>query len=62
VNLSAGLQVNDNARVGLYINNLLNDEIVTYKRSRYRGGWSLGNQYYYYGDERTVSVRFDFDF
>lgn len=62
VSLSANMQVNDNARVGIYIDNLLDEEIITYKRSRYRGGWSLGNHYYYYGDERNISVRFDFDF
>jgi outer membrane receptor protein involved in Fe transport len=62
VSLSANVQVNDNARVGVYVDNLLDEEIITYKRSRYRGGWSLGNHYYYYGAERNVSVRFDFDF
>lgn len=62
LNLSGSLQVTDNARVGIYINNLANEEIVTYKRSRYRGGWSLGNHYYYYGDERNISIRFDFEF
>jgi len=62
VALSGNLQVNDNARVGIYINNLLDEEIITYKRSRYRGGWALGNHYYFYGDERNISVRFDFDF
>lgn len=62
VNLNGSVRVNDNARVGIYINNLLDEEIITYKRSRYRGGWSLGNHYYYYGAERNVSVRFDFDF
>jgi len=62
VSLSTNLQVNDNARVGIYINNLLNEEIITYKRSRYRTTDGYSNQYYYYGDERNVSVRFDFDF
>lgn len=62
LNLSGSINVNDNARVGLYITNVLNDEIITYKRSRYRSSWPLGDQYYYYGDERTVSVRFDFNF
>jgi outer membrane receptor protein involved in Fe transport len=62
LNLSGSLQVNDNARVGLYINNVLNEEIITYKRSRYRSDWPLGELYYYYGEERTIAVRFDFDF
>lgn len=62
VNLSGNINLNENARLGLYIENLMNDEIITYKRSRYRGGWSLGDQYHYYGNERTVSVRLDFNF
>lgn len=62
LNLSGNLLVNDNARVGIYINNVLNDEIITYKRSRYRFEWSLGDLYYYYGAERNVSLRVDFNF
>ena len=62
VTLAANMLVNDSTRVGVYINNLLNEEIITYKRSRYRGSSPLGNQYYYYGTERAVSVRFDFNF
>ena len=62
MNLSGNLVINDNARVGVYINNLLNEEIIEYKRSRYRGDYSTGTQYYFYGDERTVSVRLDFNF
>jgi outer membrane receptor protein involved in Fe transport len=62
VNLSANMMVNDNARVGIYINNLLDEEIITYKRSRYRTLAGYSNQYVYYGDERNVSVRFDFEF
>lgn len=62
LNLSGSLRVNDNARLGLYINNVLNEEIIEYKRSRYRSDWPLGDQYYYYGEERSVAVRFDFDF
>ena len=62
VNLSGNLQVTDNARVGIYINNLLDEEIIENRYSRYRseGGWV--QQYNYYGAERNVSVRFDFDF
>lgn len=62
VNLMGSIQVNDNARVGIYINNLLDEEIITYKRSRYRTTAGYSNQYYFYGDERNVSVRFDFNF
>jgi outer membrane receptor protein involved in Fe transport len=62
VGLSGSLEVTENARVGLYVNNLLNEEIITYKRSRYRDNWPLGNQYYYYGEERSISLRVDFNF
>ena len=62
VNLSANMWVNDNARVGVYVNNVLDEEIITYARSRYRSlaGWS--NRYVYYAPERNVTVRFDFEF
>ena len=61
-NLSGSIQVNENVRLGLYVENLFNEEVILYKRSRYRGDWSTGAQYYFYGDERTVSVRLDFNF
>jgi len=62
VNLSGNIQVNDNSRVGIYINNLLDEEIITYKRSRYRTTAGYSDQDHFYGDEINVSVRFDFDF
>jgi outer membrane receptor protein involved in Fe transport len=62
VNLSGNLQVTDNSRVGIYINNLLDEEIFEYRRSRYRSEAGWVQQYNYYGAERNVSVRFDFDF
>jgi hypothetical protein len=39
------MMVNDNARVGIYINNLLDEEIITYKRSRYRTLAGYSNEY-----------------
>ena len=63
LNLSGNLLVNDNARVGIYINNVLNEEIITYRVRRYHSfEWSLGDLYHYYGDERNVSLRVDFNF
>jgi outer membrane receptor protein involved in Fe transport len=60
MNLSGSLRVNDNARVSVHVDNLLDDEIITYKRGRYRG--DFGDEYYYYGIERTLSLRLDFEF
>jgi outer membrane receptor protein involved in Fe transport len=65
VSLAGNLRLTDNARVGIYINNLLDEEIFTYRSTRYHGpgddgGWN--QQSNYYGAERNVSVRFDFDF
>lgn len=62
VSVSGALQVLDNVRVGLYVNNLFNEEVILYKRSRYRGDWSTGAQNYYYGDERNFQFRIDFNF
>ena len=59
------MMVTDNVRVGLYINNLLDEEVVLYARSRSRSS-SVGNswnpQFFYYGAARNVSVRVDFNF
>jgi outer membrane receptor protein involved in Fe transport len=65
VGLAGSMMVVDNVRVGLYINNLLDEEVILYSRSRSRSS-SVGNtwnpQYVYYGAERNVSLRVDFNF
>lgn len=65
VSLSGSMMVTDNTRVGVYINNLLDEEIILYARSRSRSS-SVGNtwnpQFFYYGAARNVSVRVDFNF
>ncbi|WP_308909232.1 TonB-dependent receptor [Pseudokordiimonas caeni] len=62
VNVSGSININENVRFSLYVNNLLNTEIIEYKRSRYRSEAALGEKYFYYGAERTVSLRLDFTF
>jgi outer membrane receptor for ferrienterochelin and colicin len=62
VNLSGSLQVTENVRVSAHIDNLLDEEIITYKRGRFRDDRPLGEEYYYYGIERTASLRLDFEF
>lgn len=62
VDLSASVEATDNARVSLHINNLLNEDYTTYKRARSRGESSQAAKYYYYGRERTITLRVDFDF
>jgi outer membrane receptor protein involved in Fe transport len=61
-NLSGSLDFTEKVRLGFHIDNLLNEEIIEYKRSRYRGDSSLGDQYHYYGPERTYSLRLDVNF
>jgi outer membrane receptor protein involved in Fe transport len=62
VNLAASVQLNENVSLGLHVKNLLDDEVILYKRSRYRGDWSTGAQNYWYGDERNLSIRLDFNY
>ena len=62
VGIAGSIMVLDNVRVGLYINNLFDEEVVLYKRSRYRGDYSTGALNHYYGDARNVSVRLDFNY
>jgi len=60
INLSAGFDVNENARISLHVNNILDEKTVKYRRSRSRSGRSNLNEYY--NDERTIAVRLDFRF
>lgn len=62
VGIAGSIMVLDNVRVGLYVNNLLDEDVVLYKRSRYRGDWSTGALNHYYGDARNVSLRLDFNY
>jgi len=62
VNLSGGFDITENARFSLHVNNLLNKKYTNYKRSRYRGDYSVGALNEYYGEERSVSARLDFTF
>jgi hypothetical protein len=52
----------DNVNVSLFVNNVLNEDVILYKRSRFRDDWSTGAQSYYYGDERNLQIRLDFQY
>tara|TARA_R110002096_G_scaffold436096_2_gene667513 strand:- start:104154 stop:106520 length:2367 start_codon:yes stop_codon:yes gene_type:complete len=58
-NLAMGLNISDSATVSLHVKNLFNKEVILYKRQRYGSDWSLGPRHYYYGAERTFSLRLD---
>lgn len=60
VSIGGSMEVTDNVNVSFFVNNLLNEEVILYKRSRYRGDWSTGALNYYYGDERNFQFRVDF--
>ena len=63
VNMSAGVQVSDNGRINVHINNLLDDRIVKYRTTQTRNPdsyWAIHHEYY--APDRTVSVRMDFNF
>lgn len=62
VGIAGSIMLLDNVRVGLYVNNLLDEDVVLYKRSRYRGDYSTGALNHYYGDARNVSLRLDFNY
>ncbi|GHF13975.1 hypothetical protein GCM10017044_05080 [Kordiimonas sediminis] len=62
VNLSGSIQINENARLSLHVNNVLNTNIITYRRSRSRSDWSGNTLYETYGDQRNLAVRLDFTF
>jgi len=62
VGLAGSVMVVDSVRVGLYINNLFDEDVVLYSRSRSRSDWSGNPLHVYYGDARNFSVRVDFNF
>lgn len=62
VNLSAGMDITDNARLSLHVRNLLDNEHILYRRSRSRSDWSGNLLGVDYGADRTVTVRLDFEF
>lgn len=61
VNLSGRMQLNDSTQVSVHIDNLLNEDYITYRSARSRSS-SRQALYERYGDERGVAVRFDFRF
>jgi len=62
VGIAGSILVNDNIRVGLYVNNLFDEEVLLYARSRSRSEYSGNVLHHYYGDARNFSVRLDFNY
>ena len=62
VNLSGTLQLTDTSKLSIHVNNLLDDDIALYKRSRSRGDPSGNALWIEYARERNVVVRLDFEF
>ncbi|MDH3549037.1 MAG: TonB-dependent receptor [Gammaproteobacteria bacterium] len=63
VNLSVGLDITEDASINLHINNLLDDRILRYRRSRSRNTvsyWTVHHEYY--APDRTVAIRLDYNF
>jgi len=60
--LSGSIAPSDNIRMSLHIDNLLDEEITTYKRSRLSNPDYGLEQYVYYAPERTVTLRVDFNY
>lgn len=61
VNLSGRLHLNDNAVVSVHVNNVFNEDYLTYRSARSRTS-SRQPLYERYGAERNVAVRFDYRF
>lgn len=62
LNLSASYSLSENASLSFYLNNVLDSDIILYKRSRSRGDWSGNALWVEYGEERNIAVRLDFKF
>jgi outer membrane receptor protein involved in Fe transport len=61
-NLSGRMELSDTVQLSVHVNNLLDSEIVTYKRARSRNAESTAQQYISYLPERNVTVRLDYTF
>ncbi len=61
VNLSGRVVLNDNATVSVHVNNVFNEEYLTYRSARSRAS-SRQALYERYGNERSVGMRFDYRF
>ena len=61
VNLSARVEVSDNVELGVFVDNLLNREIITYRYAAERDD-PTEPLWVSYDQERTISVRLDFAF
>lgn len=61
VGLSGRMDLNENATVGVYIDNLLNERYTTYTSARSRTSSRLP-LHEIYGPERSVTLRFDYRF
>ena len=62
VGIAGSLMINENIRLGLYVANLFNKEVILTRRSQYREEDSTAAQWVIYGDERNFSLRLDFTY
>jgi outer membrane receptor protein involved in Fe transport len=60
--LMGSISPSDNIRMSLHIDNLLDEEIITYKKSRLSNPDYGLEQYVYYAPERTLTLRVDFSY
>lgn len=61
VNLSGRIELNDNVKLSLFINNLFDKEIEEYKQARSRAGYT-NNLNVLYAPERSFTIRLDYTF
>lgn len=61
VNLSGRMEVNDNIRLSIYVNNLFDKQIDLYRQARTRTG-SANNLYVLFAPERSLTLRVDYTF
>jgi iron complex outermembrane recepter protein len=61
VNLSGRMHLNDNAQVSVHLENVFNEDYITYRSARSRSS-SRQALFERYGDERSLSVRLDYRF
>lgn len=61
VNLSGRIELNDNTKLSVFVNNLFDKEIEQYKQARTRAGYA-NNLNVLYAPERSFTIRLDYTF
>ncbi|WP_306523405.1 TonB-dependent receptor [Rheinheimera sp.] len=62
LNLSTRFDVNPNTKISVFVKNLLDEEVINYKRARSRGTNTRNDLAVDFAEERSLTIRLDYTF